>query len=118
MNAKTGKILYWIVTALALAIFAFSAIMYLTKTEMVNGFFEELNFPTWLVIPLAVGKIVGIIAVLINKQRWLTEWAYAGFFFDAVLATMAHHYAGHGVVGLSLLAILFICSSRFLYKFR
>jgi hypothetical protein len=84
--------------------------MYFFKTEMVKGFFESFNYPTYIVIPLAVAKVLGITAILTNKIKWLKEWAYAGFFFDLVLATLAHHNAGHPI-GLSVYAILILIVS-------
>lgn len=104
MNDKIKIIIYWISTVMMCGIFAYSAGMYFTKTEMVRGFFDMLNYPSYLVYPLATAKILGIIAVLSNKSKVLKEWAYAGFFLDAVLATQAHLDAGHGI-GLSVLAI-------------
>lgn len=115
---QVQKILYWVFTALMCGLFLFSAFMYFTKTEMVRGFFTELGFPTWVVIPLAVTKILGIIAVLTNKVKVLVEWAYAGFFFDAVLATGAHYFAGHGLFGMSFFGIFLVLGSRFFHEYR
>lgn len=109
------KILYWIATGLMCAIFCFSASMYFTKTEMVRGFFESLNYPTYLVIPLAIAKLLGVIAVLTRFSRVLTEWAYAGFFLDAVLAFTAHWVAQDGGYIMSLVAIVATLASRFMY---
>ena len=66
---------------------------------------------------LAVAKILGIIMILCRKSQWLTEWAYAGFFFDLILATWAHHNAGHGVIGFSLYALIALFPSYFLGKY-
>jgi len=104
------KIIYWISTVALCAIMLYSAQMYFFKTEMIKGFFESFNYPTYIVIPLAITKILGIIAILTNKIRWIKEWAYAGFFFDLVLASMAHHYAGHAI-GLSVYAIVILIVS-------
>ena len=112
------KLCYWISTVLMCGIFLFSAGMYFSKYEIVKGFFEELNFPVWIIYPLAVAKILGVIAVLSNMNKTLKEWAYAGFFFDAVLATGAHHFAGHGMIGLSFYAIILVLLSKFLDKYR
>jgi hypothetical protein len=95
------------------AIFAFSAFMYFTQHELVTTFFDELGFPDWIIYPLAVAKILGIIAILTNKIPLLKEWAYAGFFFDAILATVAHVNAGHGWLGMSLFAIVLVMVSRY-----
>ena len=32
--------------------------------DLIKGFFETLGFPTWLVYPLAIAKILGVIAIL------------------------------------------------------
>ncbi len=85
--------------------------MYLRNPDMVAGFFEMLHYPTNLVYPLAIAKILGIVAVLSNVSRFLKEWAYAGFFFDAVLATLAHFVAGHDIL-LSAAAVVLVIVSR------
>jgi len=113
-----NKIAYWLVTGLMCALFLFSAIMYFISTEMVRGFFDGLGFPTWLVIPLAVAKMLGVIAVLTDKSDLLREWAYAGFFFDVIMATTAHLMAGDGQQMMSLMGIFLVFVSRLLYKFR
>lgn len=104
------KIVYWIATIALCTIMLYSAQMYFLKTEAVKGYFESFNYPSYIVIPLAIAKVLGIIAILTNKITWLKEWAYVGFFFDLVLASAAHHYAGHGI-GLSVYAILILIIS-------
>lgn len=111
---KTSKIVYWVATAIMCAIFLFSAFMYLTKYDMVQGFYQELQFPVWMIYPSAVAKILAVVAIVSRQSVLLKEWAYAGLFFDALMATAAHHYAGHGVIGLSLLALVMVLASRFL----
>ncbi|MDY8135168.1 DoxX family protein [Aquimarina sp. 2201CG5-10] len=104
------KIVYWIATAALCAIMLYSAQMYFRNTEMVEGFFESFNYPKYIVIPLAVAKVLAVIAILTNKIKWIKEWAYAGIFFDLVLASMAHQYAGHPI-GMSVYAILILAIS-------
>ncbi len=93
------------------AIFAFSAGMYFSNFEMAARFFESFGYPTYIIYPLAVAKVLGIMAILSGQSRILKEWAYAGFFFDASLATLAHTHAGDGL-GLSVIAIIAILISR------
>ena len=112
---KTQKIIYWIATLGVCGIFLFSATMYFTKFEMVKGFFETLNYPTYIIYPLATLKILGIIMILWRKSSWLTEWAYAGFFFDVVLAFFAHYFAKDDVT-FTLVAIILILVSYFFGK--
>ncbi|MGK0386700.1 MAG: hypothetical protein ACI849_001318 [Patiriisocius sp.] len=112
---KVRAITYWIATILMCALFLYSAGMYFTETEMVKGFFESFKYPTYLVIPLAIAKVLGVIMVLWRASSWLTEWAYAGFFFDVVFAFFAHQKAGDDVT-LTLVALILILISYFFSK--
>ena len=94
------------------AIFAFSAGMYFTEYDMVKGFFEGLGYPVYIIYPLAIAKVLGIIAILSRQSSVLKEWAYAGFFFDGVLAAAAHMNAGDGEAGGAILAIVVTIISR------
>ena len=96
-------------------IFTFSAGMYIVNYDMIVSHFPELGFPGWLVAPLAALKILGIIAILSDRSKVLTEWAYAGFFFDAVLAYGAHHYANDGEGMVAIIAIIMTIVSRIYY---
>lgn len=109
----SDKIIYWISTGLLCALFAFSAGMYFMNYDEVVGVFEGLGFPGWIVYPLAIVKVLGIIAILTKQSKMLKEWAYAGFFFDAVLACGAHYYAQDGQGMPAILGIILVIVSRF-----
>ncbi|MCA0131208.1 DoxX family protein [Winogradskyella alexanderae] len=111
------QIVYWLSTIVLCGIMLYSAIVYFTKTELVKSFFENFGFPVYLVIPLAIAKTLGVIIVLWRPSNWLIEWAYAGFFFNLVLATWAHYYAGDGIAGFSLVALIALFPSYFLGKY-
>ena len=83
---------------------------------MVEGFFDDLGFPAWMIYPLAVLKVLGVIAVWVKKPKFLMEWAYAGFFFDSVAATCAHGFTDGQWFGLSSMAIAFVVGSRLFYE--
>lgn len=111
------KYIYWITTCLFCALMLWSATMYLTQYEMVVGFFEALNFPVWIIYPLAILKILGVVMVLWRCNRWLTEWAYAGIFFDMLLAMGAHMDANDGgyimpIAGAILLLISYFTGNK------
>ncbi len=107
------KITYWIFTVGMCGIFLFSAFMYFTNYEMITGYFENnMGFPAWMVYPLATMKILGVVAVVSGLSRMLKEWAYAGFFFDSVMAFSAHYMAGDGAGGMALFAIAMTVGSR------
>ena len=113
---RVTKILYYTSTILLTLLMLFSAYNYVAKHEMIADFFEHLNYPTYLVYPLAVAKILGLLAIWTRLSKWLTEWAYAGFFFDVVLAFFAHYMTDGGGVQLPLLGLLFVIVSYFTNK--
>lgn len=113
---KVQKISYWIATVITCGVFIFSAQMYFRNTAMVESYFEALQYPSYIVIPLAIAKVLGIAMVLWRGIPWLTEWAYAGLFFDAVLAFVAHIHADDGGYLFSLLVLIFLPISYFLGK--
>lgn len=118
------KVAYWIVTLLMCALFLFSAQMYFRNTEMIQGYFESLGYPAAIVIPLAIAKVLGVIAVTTDKVKILTHLAYAGFLIDVILATIAHIGEGGGFdVGslfsmLSFRGIILVLLSWFLLNYR
>jgi len=110
------KYAYWIVTILFCALLTFSAGMYFLNYDEVSSEFVKLGFPTWVIYPLAVLKLAGIAVVIIRKNRSLVEWAYAGFFFNVLLALTAHFTIADGELWGALVALLFILASYFLGK--
>lgn len=107
------KLIYWVSTAMMCALFAMSAAMYIVNYDSMVDVFERLGFPGWLVYPLAIFKILGIIAILSKQSKLLKEWAYAGFFFDAMLAFGAHYYVQDGGTALAVVALVLIVVSRY-----
>lgn len=108
------KAIYWIATGIMCAIFLFSAFNYFTQYDMIAGFFEHLGFPIWLIYPMAIAKILGVVAILSRISPLLKEWAYAGFFFDAALALTAHQIAQDGASLFAIVALLSLIVSRFM----
>ena len=106
------KIIYWIATAVMCIIFLFSAYNYFANFEAMASYFDFLKFPRWIVYPLATAKILGVIAVLSRVSPFLKEWAYAGFFFDALLAFTAHNVAQDGGYMFSAIVLLALVISR------
>ncbi len=104
------KVAYWLSTGIMCAIFLFSAQMYIFNYEMVVGFFKALGFPSWLIYPMATLKILAVLLILSKQSYFLKELAYAGLFFNAVLAFSAHlmaHDSGFQMAALALITLLF-----------
>lgn len=108
---KAFKIIYWVSTILLTLLMIFSIQMYLLNYEAISAAFTSLGFPTWLIYPLATLKILGLIAIWTKLSSFLKEWAYAGFFFDVVMAFTAHQMAEDGGGTFALAGIVFVAAS-------
>jgi len=113
---KTQKVIYWIATILLSLLVLFSAGMYFFNHGEIVKAFTALGFPMYIIYPLAVLKIVGLIVILTNMGGKLKEWAYAGFFFNFVLAFFAHIMVADGEQFGALMALVFLLTSYFLGK--
>ena len=116
MNAKTTKIIFWIATGLLSAMMLMSGGMYFFNYEEVAKTFDIVGHPRHVIYPLAVAKILAVVAITTRKNATLTEWAYAGLFFDFVLALMAHLNAGDGQFGGAIVALVLLFTSYFMGK--
>ena len=112
---KRDKIIYYVSTGLLTFLMLFSAGMYIFNHEMVETMFISFGYPTYIIYPLAVAKLLGIFAIWNPKFNALKEWAYAGFFFDFVLAIFAHKMINDGEEIGAILAIVLLLVS---YVFR
>ena len=110
------KIGYWIVTGLLCLMMLGSAGMYIFNHAEVMKIFTDLHYPTYIIYPLAIAKILGVAAILTNYSRILKEWAYAGFFFDFLLAASAHYFAGVPSLHLAIVALILLIISYILDK--
>ena len=113
---KTQKIVYWLSTGLLALLMLFSVSMYFFQHEMIKGAFTSLGYPTYIIYPLAVAKLLGLGVILSNKGGFLKEWAYAGFFFDFVLAFFAHYMISDGQQTLAFVGLVILLASYFLGK--
>ena len=104
-------LIYRISTGLLTALMLMSAGMYFFNYPMVSETFTNLGFPTYIIYPLAIAKILGLVAIWTRKSQTLKEWAYAGFFFDFVLAASAHYMIRDGEFAPALVAIVLVLVS-------
>lgn len=115
-----NKVLYYGSTGLLTLIMFGSAMMYFFNYDMVSEVFTQLGYPTFIIYPLAIAKILGLVAIWTRKSRTLLEWAYAGFFFDTLLAASSHINIGdesqYGALVAMLMVFISYRSERELFK--
>lgn len=113
---KANKIVYYIATGLLSALMLMSAGMYFGNYDMVSATFAALGYPTYIIYPLAVAKILGVAAIWTRLHPTLVEWAYAGFFFDVVLAMFAHIAVKDGEFAPAAVGMLLVLTSYLFYR--
>lgn len=117
MNFKYDKmnkrdiIIYRVITGLFSVHMLFSAMMYFFMHDMVSEMFESLGVSTAVIYPLAIAKILGLIAIWTNKSRLLKELAYLGFAIDFVLAIVTHIMAKDGGAIAAVIALVMLLTS-------
>lgn len=110
---KATKIVYWTATGLLSALLIMSSGMYLFQNEMIQEAYISLGYPTYLIYPLVVAKLSAVTVLLTQKKSLIKEWAYAGLFFEFILAFFAHVMINDGehmgaVIAMVLLIISYV----------
>ena len=109
MSDNVAKYVYWIATGLVALVYLGAAAFYISSHDMVAGMYREvLGYPTYIIWPLAILKIVGAVVILWRPSAVLADWAYAAMFWHLVLAFGAH--VGAGDPGWSPALVLLIVS--------
>lgn len=110
------KIAYWIVTGLfCLMMLAGAGVEIFAFGESVKSLYQ-LGFPDFLAYVLPISKILGVAAILSGYSNTLKEWAYAGFFYDFVLAALAHYSSGVPSPIAAIVALVLLMTSYWLGK--
>ncbi len=113
---KNKKLLYWVSTGLLTAMMLMSVGMYFFKHQDISMAFTSFGYPTYLIYPLGIAKLLGLAAIWYNKSSVLKEWAYAGFFFNFILAFFAHFMIGDGEQMGALMAFILLIISYYSWK--
>ena len=114
MSDKARKIVFRITTGLLSVIVMMFVGNSLFNKEMFTIRFASLGYPTYIIYPLVVAKVLGLVAIWSNKSDTLKEWAYAGFFFNFALAFLAELHAPDGEYISSPLALVLLMGSYYL----
>lgn len=88
------KTTYWGATGLVTIVPLLAAFAYLTAAPQAVENFRHVGYPQQLRVLLGIGKLAGAIVLLLPALPKLKEWAYAGFTFMWIAATVAHYLAG------------------------
>ena len=113
MNKK-DLLIYRIITGLFSVMILLGVSQYFFNHEMVKGMYEALEFPPYLIYPLGIAKVLGLVAIWGNFSTKLKEWAYAGFTFNLLLGISAHINVQDGeAIGAAIALVLLLVSYFF-----
>jgi hypothetical protein len=107
---KAIKITNWLSTGLLSVMLIMSAGMYVFDYETIKGLFESYGFPTYIIYPLALAKLLGVISLWVPKMPKLKEWAYSALFFEFILAFFAHYMIDDSPAGAVIAIVLLVVS--------
>ena len=87
---KKYKIYFWLSTGF---IFLMEGVMpaLTSQTELAKEGINHLGYPQYFGNALVIFKVLGVLALVIpNLPKRIKEWAYAGFIFDFLFASISH----------------------------
>jgi len=113
---KSNKIMYWSTTGLLSGLLLMSAGMYIFNHEMIEQAFHSLSYPTYIIYPLAIAKILAVVVLLIPKKMRIKEWMYTALLFNFILAFFAHIMINDGEQMAALIAIVLLIVSYVFYN--
>ena len=90
------KITYWGATGLVAIVPLLAAFSLSDRGPQAVENFRHVGYPQQLRVLLGIAKLAGAIVLLLPRLPTLKEWAYAGFTFMWIAATVAHYLAGDG----------------------
>ena len=106
-STKTNKIIFWTTTII---IFLMEGVMpaFTSQTELAKEGIRHLGYPEYFGNALVVFKVLGSLILIISKVPMrIKEWAYAGFAFDFIFASISH-FAVDGMNFQSFFPLLFL----------
>ncbi len=113
---KKDKIIYWITTGF-IALLEGVMPAFTSQTEMAKEGIRHLGYPEYFGNVLVVFKILGVLVLVLPIiPKRVKEWAYAGFAFDFLFASISHGIVD-GMIGQTFfpLVVLGILSLSYVY---
>jgi uncharacterized membrane protein YphA (DoxX/SURF4 family) len=116
---KKDKIIFWTATSI-IAIMEGIMPALTSQTELAKQGIAHLGYPEYFGNALIVFKVLGVLALVLPQvPKRLKEWAYAGFTFNFIFATISHG-AVDGIDGQTFfpLVIFVILIVSYIYYYK
>ncbi|SMC51819.1 DoxX family protein [Cellulophaga tyrosinoxydans] len=107
---KTNKTYYFIaLTLFAIAIIG-AVVNSIINYDLVALKLKSLGYPVYLISVIGTAQVLGLILMITKPNKWLVEWAYAGFFINFTFGIIAHLLAkdGNGATAVFVFIILLV----------
>lgn len=104
---KKDQVIYWTTT---LIIFLMEGVMpaLTSQTELAKEGMKHLQYPLYFGNALVIFKVLGALALIIPQvPKRIKEWAYAGFGFVFLFASISH-FSIDGIGFQSFLPLIFL----------
>ena len=88
-TTKTTKVVYWVTTVV---IFLFEGVMpaLTSQTQLAKQGIQHLGYPEYFGNVFVIFKVLGTLVLIIPQvPNRVKEWAYAGFAFDFIFASIS-----------------------------
>ncbi|WP_431214129.1 DoxX family protein [Puia sp. P3] len=119
---KSTKIIFW--TSTILIVLFEGLVPALTfNTEIARQGVSHLGYPDYFRVWFTVFKVIGAILLILPRlPRRVKDWAYAGFTFDFIFASISHGMVDgiadgqtwFPLVVLAILMVSYVCYNRLL----
>jgi hypothetical protein len=114
---KSNKIIFGICLSIFAIAIVGSVVNSIINYDTVVLTFQSLGYPVYLIHLLGVAQILGLILIIFNKDQFLVEWVYAGFFMNFVFGCFAHLAVNSGngasaVVCIVILLVTYVQSKK------
>lgn len=114
---KKNKILFWLTTGF---IFLFEGVIpaFTSNTQLAIDGIRHLGYPDYFRVMLTIFKVLGVLALVLPQVPGrVKEWAYAGFAFNFISASVSlcvvDGFSGQMIFPLVVLAILAVSYSQY-----
>lgn len=115
---KSTKIVYWIATSLFVLFEGVMPALTFNSQLAIDGI-HHLGYPDYFRVLLTVFKVLGALVLILPFAKGaIKEWAYAGFTFNLISATVSHCVIDglNGQSFLPLIVLAVLATSYFTYK--
>lgn len=115
---KSNKIIFGISLGIFVLAVIGAVLNSIINYDSVVSTFKTLGYPIYLIQLLGVAQLIGLAIIILNKDQFLVEWVYAGFFMNFILGAIAHLVANSGngasaVVCLIILMVTYVQAKKF-----